>query len=498
MDNSTSGRRTTTRRTSRTCTSAPARGDESLKKYYEKQSSGRYSVDGAGHRLGQGHVQRGPLRPRPTAYPCGQQRLQQHLGPGPRRRQPPGSPTRRPPAAPTRRSRPTWRQFDQWDRYDFDGDGNFNEPDGYIDHFQIVHAGGDQADGDPVQGEDAIWSHRWYAFRTDQRPARPTTRLGGTQIGDTGIWVGDYTMQPENGGLGVFAHEYGHDLGLPDLLRHRRRRQQRSLDPDGAEPARRQERPASAPAPATSAPGTSCSSAGSTTRSSRPADARTAGARPAGVQLRQEAAGRRRGAAGQARVTIQIRRAVRGQPSSGGRGNGDDLNTTMTRTIDLTGKTSAPRCRSRVATNIERTTTTCYVRGVLRDGGARTGLDGHRRQRHGKAPTRVNGIDGAAGTWTSADVRPVGLRRHADRAARAATSTDGARPGRRWAPRRLLRRRHHRHRGRQTVLSDGAETGAERLDPRRVLRRRRRPCTTTVRQLLHRRQPRRTCRTTST
>ena len=33
----------------------------------------------------------------------------------------------------------------------------------------------------------------------------------------TGVWVGDYTMQPENGGLGVFAHEFGHDLGLPDL-----------------------------------------------------------------------------------------------------------------------------------------------------------------------------------------------------------------------------------------------------------------------------------------
>ena len=26
--------------------------------------------------------------------------------------------------------------------------GNFTEPDGYIDHFQIVHAGGDEADGD--------------------------------------------------------------------------------------------------------------------------------------------------------------------------------------------------------------------------------------------------------------------------------------------------------------------------------------------------------------
>lgn len=32
-------------------------------------------------------------------------------------------------------------QFDRWDRYDYDGDGNFNEPDGYIDHFQSVHAG---------------------------------------------------------------------------------------------------------------------------------------------------------------------------------------------------------------------------------------------------------------------------------------------------------------------------------------------------------------------
>ncbi|MEV4758211.1 immune inhibitor A domain-containing protein [Micromonospora sp. NPDC049559] len=109
------------------------------------------------------------------------------------------------------------KSFDQWDRYDFDGDGNFNEPDGYIDHFQIVHSGGDQADGDPHQGEDAIWSHRWYAFGTDAGRTGPTGNLlGGTQIGDTGVWIGDYTIQPENGGLSVFVHEYGHDLGLPD------------------------------------------------------------------------------------------------------------------------------------------------------------------------------------------------------------------------------------------------------------------------------------------
>ena len=40
---------------------------------------------------------------------------------------------------------------------------------------------------------------------------------GGTEIGNSGIWIGDYTTEPENGGLGVFAHEFGHDLGLPDL-----------------------------------------------------------------------------------------------------------------------------------------------------------------------------------------------------------------------------------------------------------------------------------------
>jgi len=107
------------------------------------------------------------------------------------------------------------QSYDQWDRNDFDHDGNFNEPDGYLDHFQIVHAGGDQADGDPYQGEDAIWSHRWKAYQgTGQGPTG--NKDGGTQIGTTGLWVADYTIQPENGAVSVFAHEYGHDLGLPD------------------------------------------------------------------------------------------------------------------------------------------------------------------------------------------------------------------------------------------------------------------------------------------
>ncbi len=42
-------------------------------------------------------------------------------------------------------------------------------------------------------------------------------KLGGVPLGDSGIWIGDYTTEPENGGLGVFTHEFAHDLGLPDL-----------------------------------------------------------------------------------------------------------------------------------------------------------------------------------------------------------------------------------------------------------------------------------------
>ena len=108
-------------------------------------------------------------------------------------------------------------QYDVWDRYDYDGDGDFNEPDGYIDHFQVVHAGEDESAGGGAQGEDAIWAHRWYAFPNLQGQAGPEGNLlGGVPIGDTGLWIGDYTTEPENGGLGVFVHEFSHDLGLPD------------------------------------------------------------------------------------------------------------------------------------------------------------------------------------------------------------------------------------------------------------------------------------------
>jgi len=110
-------------------------------------------------------------------------------------------------------------QFDVWDRYDWDGDGNFDEPDGYIDHMQFVHAGeGNEAGGGDLD-DCAIWSHSWFAYSNLVGVAGPSPEflIGGVQIGNSSFWLNKYTIQPENGGVGVFAHEYAHDLGLPDL-----------------------------------------------------------------------------------------------------------------------------------------------------------------------------------------------------------------------------------------------------------------------------------------
>jgi immune inhibitor A len=188
-------------------------GAESVKTYYERQSSGRYSVDGQVTdwvKLPYNEARYG----RSNGSPCGDSNcgnvwflIKDALDAWVNSQKAKGRTDAQIAA--------DLKSYDQWDRYDYDGDGDFNEPDGYIDHFQIVHAGGDQADGDPQQGEDAIWSHRWYNF--PGKTAGPANnKLGGSPIGNTGLWVGDYTVQPENGALSVFAHEYGHDLGLPD------------------------------------------------------------------------------------------------------------------------------------------------------------------------------------------------------------------------------------------------------------------------------------------
>jgi len=109
-------------------------------------------------------------------------------------------------------------QFDKWDRYDYNGNGNFDEPDGYIDTFQSVHPGEGNEAGGGALGDCSIWSHSWFVYPDVTGTVGPDiNKDGGIQIGDSNYWVGKYTIQPENGGVGVFTHEFGHDLGLPDL-----------------------------------------------------------------------------------------------------------------------------------------------------------------------------------------------------------------------------------------------------------------------------------------
>ncbi|HET7627197.1 MAG TPA: immune inhibitor A domain-containing protein [Bacillales bacterium] len=103
-------------------------------------------------------------------------------------------------------------EYDQEDPYDLDGDGDVREPDGLVDHLMIIHSGVGEEAGGGALGPDAIWSHSWSL------PG--PIPIQGTNA-DVPYWGGeiagyDYTIEPEDGAAGVFAHEYGHDLGLPD------------------------------------------------------------------------------------------------------------------------------------------------------------------------------------------------------------------------------------------------------------------------------------------
>ncbi|MFH8563752.1 immune inhibitor A domain-containing protein [Streptomyces sp. NPDC017988] len=185
----------------------------SLKTYYEKTSSGRYSVDGAVSDW----VKVDYNEARYGSNYCGESNCA-NVWDAVKDGVTAWTKAQKAQGRTDAQIKADLAKYDLWDRYDFDNDGDFNESDGYIDHFQIVHAGEDESAGGGAEGENALWAHRWYAYGNDAGKTGPgNNKAGGTQIGDSGIWVGDYTMQPENGGLGVFAHEYGHDLGLPDL-----------------------------------------------------------------------------------------------------------------------------------------------------------------------------------------------------------------------------------------------------------------------------------------
>ncbi len=136
-----------------------------------------------------------------------------------------------------------WHDYDQWDPRDFDGDGNRDEPDGYIDHFVLIVAGKGQSDCHglykldeklnvkagpgafdkltPAEQAcaDRIWPHRSsLPYDLDSGPVLDgiANVRGGVDIGN-GLWLLDYNMQAEYTDVDTFIHEFGHSLGLPDI-----------------------------------------------------------------------------------------------------------------------------------------------------------------------------------------------------------------------------------------------------------------------------------------
>ncbi len=96
--------------------------------------------------------------------------------------------------------------FSQYDNDGPDGIPDSGDDDGLVDALFFVHAGPGQEQSGDIHD---IWSHAWA--------------LPGGQATNDGVRVYRYSVEPEeftNGDqitVGVFAHEYGHVLGLPDL-----------------------------------------------------------------------------------------------------------------------------------------------------------------------------------------------------------------------------------------------------------------------------------------
>ncbi|MFH1277477.1 MAG: M6 family metalloprotease domain-containing protein [Candidatus Eisenbacteria bacterium] len=90
-------------------------------------------------------------------------------------------------------------------RFDSDGDG-------VVDGVIVIHAGRGAEGAYETIGASQIWSHM-----SDLNDPAVVAFMGPTEI--DGVLVGPYDLVPEIGQTGVYAHEFGHILGLPDLYR---------------------------------------------------------------------------------------------------------------------------------------------------------------------------------------------------------------------------------------------------------------------------------------
>jgi len=101
-------------------------------------------------------------------------------------------------------------EFDYEDPFDRNGNGDVNEPDGFIDHVMVYHSSMGEEAGGGTLDDDAIWSHRYYVNFTGN------LNTSGYTIPNTSFKVFGYTVQPIDAAVGVIVHEFGHDLGVAD------------------------------------------------------------------------------------------------------------------------------------------------------------------------------------------------------------------------------------------------------------------------------------------
>ncbi len=98
----------------------------------------------------------------------------------------------------------------------YDGDH-----DGYVDLVSFVQP---ETGGECGSGSKNMWSHRWVIEGAAGQAKDTTGAATNGYLTNDGVYISDYVLEPAlNCGssdpidIGVFAHEFGHALGLPDL-----------------------------------------------------------------------------------------------------------------------------------------------------------------------------------------------------------------------------------------------------------------------------------------
>jgi immune inhibitor A len=94
----------------------------------------------------------------------------------------------------------------------FDANGPNGVPDGFVDALFVVHAG---PGGEETGSDNDMWSHKFNLVAGQVRDGK--TLFAFTTEPEEWGTTGPYTTAGQLISIGVFCHEFGHVLGLPDL-----------------------------------------------------------------------------------------------------------------------------------------------------------------------------------------------------------------------------------------------------------------------------------------